>query len=107
MNRSVLVEMRLEMGVTANHPVEITAAVFVVLAWTFGEGARAHQAVVDRQIRTLLRTLRRGHEFPAALGPEAMVPARDQGRAVFQRRAVCGLDHAPLRDDARLLIAAP
>jgi hypothetical protein len=79
-----LVVIRREQSVTAYQPTQITMPIVLILIARFGEGARAHEFVIDREVRPLLVSASHsaGHELPTTLGQKAMILSRYQTRAV-------------------------
>ena len=72
---ATLVGVGAEVRVAADHPAEVAAAVVERPARRLGERARAHQLVVDRQVRALARALLgAGDVLPAAVGQEPWSP---------------------------------
>src|SRR5262249_47274069 len=96
-----LVLVRFQMSVTADHARQIPAPVVGRWLLRSAEGARPHQLVVRREMRSL-PTLALADELPTAFGQEPVITARDQLRAVGERDAIAGLLCLPMSEDTRL-----
>src|SRR5262249_46666971 len=71
-----LVGVRAERAVAANDSAQVAGAIFLVFEHRCRKSTRAHQLVVDGQVRTTPAAMfGTGDEFPAALGEEAVIAA--------------------------------
>jgi hypothetical protein len=93
-------------AVAADHAAQIPPLVVRTVVGPGREAPGAEQAVVDRQVSALhLAPLGVGHVLPAAVGQKTVIAARDQLRAVLERRPVGPADGRPVVQHLRRDIA--
>src|SRR5580704_5537465 len=76
-----------KVGVAPDHAAQVAAPVLHrVLGQVSGAAAEAHELVVQRQKRALIRSLLgTGDMLPAALGQESVIATSNELGAIFQR----------------------
>src|SRR5205823_6216004 len=86
-----------DMTVTADHAAEVTPSIVRVVVRRQSEPTRAHQLVLERQMRAAKRPpLRPSHMFPATIAQESVIAAGQEFGPVLQRHPVCRLYRRPL-----------
>jgi len=84
-SRPVHVRIGPRIGVSANHPAEVAAPIVRVMPRTECKCTRAHQLVVDREVRSPGPPLLRPRDvFPSPVREESVIPARDEFGPVLQ-----------------------